>query len=209
MNTREACLEADRLDPLAPLRKEFFLPDGVIYLDGNSLGVQPKAAVARAGEVLNEEWAVGLIRSWNTANWFELPRRLGNKLARLLGAGDDEVVVTDTTSLNIFKALAAALRIQLSPQEQEALAERGDLGLRRLDLGRRHLQLRAAGGPDLDQLDRALVAAALLVLFGERGEVARLRRRQLVAEDDGQRLAAPDVLTEFGVDAPHDAADER
>jgi kynureninase len=126
MNTREACLEADRLDPLASLRKEFFLPEGVIYLDGNSLGVQPKAAVARAGEVLNEEWAVGLIRSWNTANWFELPRRLGNKLARLLGAGDDEVVVTDTTSLNIFKALAAALRIQQAahPARRVIVSER-------------------------------------------------------------------------------------
>ena len=126
MKTREACLEADRLDPLAPLKQEFFLPEGVIYLDGNSLGVQPKAAVARAGEVLNQEWAVGLIRSWNTANWFELPRRLGNKLARLLGAGDDEVVVTDTTSLNIFKALAAALRIQQAdhPERRVIVSER-------------------------------------------------------------------------------------
>ncbi|TAH44039.1 MAG: kynureninase [Betaproteobacteria bacterium] len=126
MKTREACLEADRLDPLAPLKQEFFLPEGVIYLDGNSLGVQPKAAVARAGEVLNQEWAVGLIRSWNTANWFELPRRLGNKLGRLLGAGDDEVVVTDTTSLNIFKALAAALRIQQAdhPERRVIVSER-------------------------------------------------------------------------------------
>jgi len=126
MKTREACLEADRLDPLAPLKQEFFLPEGVIYLDGNSLGVQPKAAVARAGEVLNQEWAVGLIRSWNTANWFELPRRLGIKLGRLLGAGDDEVVVTDTTSLNIFKALAAALRIQQAdhPERRVIVSER-------------------------------------------------------------------------------------
>jgi kynureninase len=116
VDTRERCLEADRLDPLARLKAEFVLPAGMIYLDGNSLGVLPRRARARSLDVLDGEWGVGLIRSWNAAGWFEMPVRLGEKLGRLLGAGPGEVVVTDTTSLNLFKALAAALRIQRASQ---------------------------------------------------------------------------------------------
>jgi kynureninase len=110
--TREQCLQLDANDPLAPLRLEFDLPEGVIYLDGNSLGARPRAALARAQQVVAQEWGHGLIRSWNTAGWFDLPRRLGDRLAPLIGAQAGEVVVTDTTSLNLFKALAAALRMQ-------------------------------------------------------------------------------------------------
>ena len=72
----------DARDALAPLRQEFNLPDGVIYLDGNSLGAQPKAALARAQQVIQQEWGVGLIRSWNTAGWFELPQRLAIRIGR-------------------------------------------------------------------------------------------------------------------------------
>jgi kynureninase len=111
-HTREHYLSLDEQDPLRALRGHFALPDGVIYLDGNSLGARPRAAAARAAAVVEEEWGTGLIRSWNTAGWFELPRRLGNRLAPLVGAGPDEVVVTDTTSINLFKVLAAALRVQ-------------------------------------------------------------------------------------------------
>jgi len=126
MHTRDHCLQADRQDPLAPLKQQFELPPGVIYLDGNSLGVQPKAAAARGAEVIRREWGNGLIRSWNTAGWFELPARLGDKLAQLIGAGPGEVVVTDTTSLNLFKALAAALRIQqhAAPRRRVIVSER-------------------------------------------------------------------------------------
>ena len=106
MHTREACVAADRLDPLASIKNQFDLPPGVIYLDGNSLGVLPRTAAARAADVIGKEWGAGLIRSWNTAGWFDLPARLGDKLAGLIGAGKGEVVITDTTSLNIFKALA-------------------------------------------------------------------------------------------------------
>jgi kynureninase len=112
VDTRAGCIQADRVDPLARLKQEFERPDGVIYMDGNSLGVLPRRARARSRQVLEEEWGAGLIRSWNSAGWFDLPIRLGDKLARLLGARTGEVVVTDTTSLNLFKALAAALRIQ-------------------------------------------------------------------------------------------------
>lgn len=126
MLTRENCLDADRKDPLVGLKAEFDLPDGVIYLDGNSLGVLPRSARARTFEVLNHEWGTGLIRSWNAAGWFELPVRLGDKLGRLLGAGPGEVVVTDTTSLNLFKAIAAALRIQQAshPNRRVIVSER-------------------------------------------------------------------------------------
>ena len=110
--TRADCEARDRQDPLRPLRERFDLPAGLIYLDGNSLGARPKAALARAQDVVAREWGQDLIKSWNTAGWFDLPKRLGNRLAPLIGAGADEVVVTDTTSLNLFKALAAAVRIQ-------------------------------------------------------------------------------------------------
>jgi kynureninase len=109
---RQDCLALDAGDALAPLRQHFELPAGVIYLDGNSLGARPRAALARAQDVIAREWGVDLIRSWNTAGWFDLPKRLGNRLAPLLGAHDGEVVVNDTTSLNLFKALAAALHMQ-------------------------------------------------------------------------------------------------
>ena len=110
--TRNDCQAMDAGDALAPLRQHFDLPEGVIYLDGNSLGARPKAALARAHDVIAREWGVDLIRSWNSAGWFDLPKRLGNRLAPLLGAHDGEVVVNDTTSLNLFKALASALHMQ-------------------------------------------------------------------------------------------------
>ena len=110
--SRNDCLARDAADALAPLRQHFDLPDGVIYLDGNSLGARPKAALARALDVIAREWGADLIRSWNTAGWFDLPKRLGDRLAPLIGARPGEVVVNDTTSLNLFKALAAALHMQ-------------------------------------------------------------------------------------------------
>jgi kynureninase len=110
--TRADCVARDERDPLRALRARFELPQGLIYLDGNSLGARPKAALARAQEVVAREWGQDLIKSWNTAGWFDLPKRLGNRLAPLIGAKEGEVVVTDTTSLNLFKALAAALQLQ-------------------------------------------------------------------------------------------------
>ncbi|HYG44734.1 MAG TPA: kynureninase [Bordetella sp.] len=126
MHTREDCLRADRDDPLAPLKQQFELPPGVVYMDGNSLGVLPRTAAARSAAVIGQEWGKGLIRSWNTAGWFDLPARLGDKLGQLIGAGPGQVVVTDTTSLNIFKALAAALRIQqhAAPRRRVIVSER-------------------------------------------------------------------------------------
>ncbi|BCO29213.1 kynureninase [Rhodoferax lithotrophicus] len=120
------CCALDARDALAPLRHEFKLPDGVIYLDGNSLGAQPKAALMRAQQVICQEWGEGLIRSWNTAGWFALPQKLGDQLAHLIGAKPGEVVVTDSTSVNLFKLLAAALRKQqaIAPHKRVIVSER-------------------------------------------------------------------------------------
>ncbi|MYM40782.1 kynureninase [Duganella qianjiadongensis] len=121
MTTRNACLERDAHDPLAPLRAQFDLPEGVIYLDGNSLGARPRAALPRAQQVIAQEWGHELIRSWNTAGWFDLPKRLGNRIAPLIGGRYGEVVVTDTTSVNLFKALAAALQMQAGQPERRVI----------------------------------------------------------------------------------------
>jgi kynureninase len=109
---REDFLKLDRGDQLAPFRKEFYIPKGVIYMDGNSLGIMPKATAARVREVTEGEWAHHLIKSWNTADWFNAPRRIGDKIAGIIGAEKGEVVVTDSTSINLFKAISAALVIK-------------------------------------------------------------------------------------------------
>ena len=111
MTTRKDCLALDADDPLSPLREQFALPESVIYLDGNSLGVLPKATAARVQQVVQQEWGHGLIRSWNTAGWIDLSRRLGDKIAPLIGAGAGEVVVGDSTSINLYKVLSAAIAL--------------------------------------------------------------------------------------------------
>ena len=78
MTTLEACRGLDARDPLRALRAQFHLPEGVIYLDGNSLGVMPVCAPARVARAVTQEWGEGLIRSWNSAGWYEMPRRLGD-----------------------------------------------------------------------------------------------------------------------------------
>jgi len=108
-----AAIEArDAADPLRHMRDRFVLPQGVIYLDGNSLGAAPKEAFAELDKAAKEEWAQGLIRSWNHAGWFDLALQLGDKVGRLIGAGPGETVVCDTTSTNIYKALQAALSMR-------------------------------------------------------------------------------------------------
>ncbi|HEX6364414.1 MAG TPA: kynureninase [Albitalea sp.] len=123
---RSRCLALDAEDPLAPLRAQFELPEGVIYLDGNSLGALPKAAAARLQQVVREEWGRDLIRSWNTAGWIDLPHRIGDKIARLVGAGPGEVVVADSTSVNLFKVLTVALDLQHAdaPRRTRIVSER-------------------------------------------------------------------------------------
>jgi kynureninase len=122
--SRDAALALDAADALAPLRERFDLPDGVIYLDGNSLGVLPRATPARVQQVVRDEWGRGLIRSWNTAGWMTLAARIGDKIARLVGARPGEVVVANSTSVNLFKVLWAALSIVASAAAPGAAARR-------------------------------------------------------------------------------------
>ncbi len=120
-----ADLEArDAQDPLAPFRERFDLPEGVIYLDGNSLGALPKATVERIHALVTREWGQDLIRSWNLHGWIDLPQRVGDKIARLIGAEPGEVIVCDSTSANLFKVLAAALR--LCPGRHVILSDTGN-----------------------------------------------------------------------------------
>ncbi|MEP7102268.1 MAG: aminotransferase class V-fold PLP-dependent enzyme, partial [Burkholderiales bacterium] len=107
--TRPDCAALDAADALAPLRDEFLLPEGTIYLDGNSLGVLPKATPARIAQVVQHEWGCDLIKSWNTAGWIDLAQRIGDKIARLVGAGAGELTVGDSTSVNLYKALKTAV----------------------------------------------------------------------------------------------------
>ncbi len=107
--TRDDALALDAADPLAPLRQQFQLPDGLIYLDGNSLGALPRSTAARLQQVITQQWGQGLIASWNSAGWMTLAQRIGDKIAPLVGAGPGELVVADSTSVNLFKVLAAAL----------------------------------------------------------------------------------------------------
>lgn len=126
MITREQCLAWDQDDQLKKLKQNFALPEGVIYLDGNSLGAQPKSAQDLAQHVVTQEWGTDLINSWNTADWWGLPTRLGNKVAQLIGADQDETVITDSTTLNLFKVLSAALKIQAAeyPERKVIVAEK-------------------------------------------------------------------------------------
>jgi kynureninase len=110
--SRDHALALDAADALAPLRRQFHLPEGLIYLDGNSLGVLPCATAARLQQVITDEWGRGLIGSWNAAGWMTLPQRIADKIAPLVGAGAGELVVADSTSVNLFKLLSAALAMQ-------------------------------------------------------------------------------------------------
>lgn len=101
----------DAADELAGYRNLFNLPDGIIYLDGNSLGPLPKATANRLNQIVVHEWGDGLIRSWNDADWIGAPRRVGGKIARLIGANEDEIVVADSTSVNLFKLVTASLSL--------------------------------------------------------------------------------------------------
>lgn len=126
--TLQDCRALDASDPLRPLRDLFALPEGVIYLDGNSLGPLPRATAQRVAQAVTHEWGEGLIRSWNTAGWFELPQRLGDRIAQLIGARAGEVVATDSTSVNLYKVLSAALRMakQDRPGRSVVLSERSN-----------------------------------------------------------------------------------
>ncbi|HSF26775.1 MAG TPA: kynureninase [Actinomycetes bacterium] len=113
----------DDADPLRHVRARFSLPEGVIYLDGNSLGALPAHVPAVVEDVVRRQWGQVLIASWNTEDWWDAPARVGARIARLVGAGAEEVVVADSTSVNLFKVLVAAARMR--PERRTVLVESG------------------------------------------------------------------------------------
>jgi kynureninase len=124
MITRAEAQAMDQADKLRHKREEFSLPLGVIYLDGNSLGVLPNAAVARVKHAVDIEWGRDLITSWNKHGWFHLPRKAGDKIARLIGAVPESVIVADSISVNLFKVLSAA--VSKRPGRKVILSDSGN-----------------------------------------------------------------------------------
>ena len=122
--TRDDALALDAADPLAFARARFHLPDGVIYLDGNSLGPLPRATPAIVADAVTRQWGRDLIQSWNTADWIGAPQRVGAAIAPLIGAAAHEVIVADSVSVNLFKLLAAALALR--PGRTTILTEPGN-----------------------------------------------------------------------------------
>jgi kynureninase len=112
MNLTEKAVSLDSADPLALARERFLLPEGKIYLDGNSLGALPKTVPPRLMDAVQRQWGQDLISSWNTNHWIDLPQKVGAQLAALIGAHAHEVVACDSTSINVFKVLLAALKLR-------------------------------------------------------------------------------------------------
>lgn len=156
-NSREEALALDAGDPIADARDRFELPSGVVYLDGNSLGPPPRNVFGRIGGVLRDEWGADLVRSWTENDWIGLPERVAEAIASLVGAGPDEVAVADSTSVNIFKLLGAALRLR--PGRRVIISERQNFGTDlyvaqgMTNLLGEHVELRL--------VDRAQIASAL------------------------------------------------
>jgi len=166
--TRAACVERDCTDPLRSLRDRFVIPDGIIYLDGNSLGPMPRAAAGILSRTIEQEWGHDLIRSWNSAGWFDMPVRLGDRVGALIGAAPGQTLVCDTTSINLYKAIQAA--IGLRPGRDVIIAEEAafptDLYIIEgaMNSAGRPMQRRLTGrdGPSLDALIDGKVAVAVL-----------------------------------------------
>jgi len=210
--TRQECVALDQSDGLAALRQRFMLPEGVIYLDGNSLGPMPRQVPARLRHVVENEWGEGLIRSWNDAGWIDAPRRAAARIARIVGAGADEVTVADSTSVNLFKLLVAAARLR--PGRNVLLSASGDFPTDRYiaDSVAEILGLRTiCAGPEPDAiiaaLDEHVAVLALCHVDYRTGRLNPMSRLTAAAHAAGA-LALWDVSHSAGViDIGLDAAD--
>jgi len=185
--------ELDEADPLSGFRSRFELPEDVIYLDGNSLGALPKATMPRLERVVREEWGRGLIRSWNEVNWIGAARRVGAKIAPLIGAAADEVIAVDSTSVNLFKLIAAALDMQRSGPDRPrkvVLSEPGNFptdlymiaGLERQGLARRRLARREEL---IDALDDEVALLLLTHVHYKTGAVHEIEALTRAAHEAG------------------------
>lgn len=153
--TRDEARALDAADPLRGYRDRFVLPEGVIYLDGNSLGALPRATAAALADTAERQWGERLIRSWNES-WIDAPQRIGGKIARLIGAQADEVIVSDSTSANLFKLIVAALRHD--PIRRTVLSEAGNFPT---DLHVAEGAVACVPGARLRVVERTDLAAAL------------------------------------------------
>ena len=166
MLNRKAFEERDQADPLSCFRAEFSLPDELIYLDGNSLGALPGQVLNRVSRVIEREWGHDLIRSWWDNRWMELPAILGDKIARLIGAQPGEVIACDSTSVNLFKVLSAAL--SSSPDRHVILSDRAnfptDLYIASgvISTMGRDVEMRLVGSEELEQQIDSSVAVLFL-----------------------------------------------
>ena len=190
--SRDDCIALDRVDPLAALRDEFVLPEGVVYLDGNSLGALPRRTATRLADVAAREWGEGLIRSWNDAGWIDLSQRIGDKIAVLIGARAGEVSVADSTSLNLFKSLSTAVALQRAdaPARRVILSERGnfptDLYMAESIAAAHGLVLRLADGTRIDEALNDEVAVLMLTHVNYRtGRMHRLAETTRAAHAAG------------------------
>ncbi len=180
--------EFDAADPLAKFRDRFHVPEGVIYLDGNSLGCLPQATPAAMQRAVEQEWGEGLIRSWNDAGWFEMGARVGAKIAPLIGAQSHEVIACDSTSINLFKLIAAGL--QMRPGRRVILSEPGNFptdlymieGLERQSLAQRRL---APRNQIADALDDDVAVLMLTHAHYKSGEVFDMAALTRAAHDAG------------------------
>ncbi|MEW4449712.1 kynureninase [Qipengyuania sp. JC766] len=210
----ERARERDVADPLAHYRDRFDLPEGVIYLDGNSLGALPKATPARLEQVVREEWGRDLIRSWNTADWIGLPQRVGGKIAPLVGAQPHEVIVADSVSVNLFKLISAALAMQKNAGRKVILSEPGNFptdlymiqGLEKQGLATQRLADREAIAGALDEDVALLLLTHVHYKTGARYDMSALTK---AAHDAGALVlwdlshtggAMPVALNECGAD---------
>jgi len=123
-HARDFAAALDVADPIGHLRERYSLPEGVVYLDGNSLGALAVEVPAAVDDIVERQWGRDLITSWNEHDWWSAPRRIGAQVARLIGARDDEVVVADSTSVNLFKVLVTAARLR--PGRRVLLIEPGN-----------------------------------------------------------------------------------
>lgn len=173
----------DAGDPLRDFRQRFDLPPNVVYLDGNSLGALPSATRQRIAHVVAQEWGAGLIRSWNDCDWIGAPRRVGDKVAGLIGAAPGEVIVADSTSANLFKLIGAALAAR--PGRREVLSEPGNFpsDLYVLDGALRNLHDRTLRLEPAEQLiDCIGPATALVVLTHVHYKTASMHDMRAITE---------------------------
>ena len=164
---RSAAEALDAADPLRGFRDRFTLPEGVLYLDGNSLGALPAHTPAHIARMVEREWGDGLIRSWNEAGWYDLPRGLGDRIAPLVGAAAGQTVVCDSTSVNLFKVLTAALRLR--PERRVVVSELGsfptDLYLTEGAAPAHERRLVSRGGDTARELDALLDESVAVLLL--------------------------------------------